>query len=173
MISGTEWRIELGDWRSHAEQSAAARLLLCRLMDEEVVVEHNSKGAPFMPSHPGLWLSISHCRQAVAVAVSDRERVGIDVESRRRVDGSLMRRVCSAAELAAVQASPDAVMAFLQLWTRKEAALKLRGTGIRGFGSMVHALEGEDMAVEDLPCGGSEVVASLARAKASTDEGRL
>ena len=84
-----------------------------------------------------------------------------------------MRRVCSAAELAAVQASPDAVMAFLQLWTRKEAALKLRGTGIRGFGSMVHALEGKDMVVEDLPCGGPEVVASLARAKASTDEGRL
>ncbi len=163
MISGTEWRIELGDWRSHAEQSAAARLLLCRLMGEEVAVEHNGKGAPFMPSHPGLWLSISHCRQAVAVAVSDRERVGIDVESRRRVDGSLMRRVCTPAELAAVQASPDAVMAFLQLWTRKEAVLKMRRTGIQGFGSMVHALEGEDVVVEDLECAMPDVVASMAR----------
>lgn len=163
MISGTEWRIELGDWRSHAEQSAAARLLLCRLMGEEVAVEHNGKGAPFMPSHPGLSLSISHCRQAVAVAVSDRERVGIDVESRRRVDGSLMRRVCTPAELAAVQASPDAVMAFLQLWTRKEAVLKMRRTGIQGFGSMVHALEGEDVVVEDLECAMPDVVASVAR----------
>ncbi len=163
MISGTEWRIELGDWRSHAEQSAAARLLLCRLMGEEVAVEHNGKGAPFMPSHPGLSLSISHCRQAVAVAVSDRERVGIDVESRRRVDGSLMRRVCTPAELAAVQASPDAVMAFLQLWTRKEAVLKMRRTGIQGFGSMVHALEGEDVVVEDLECAMPDVVASMAR----------
>lgn len=163
MISGTEWRIESGDWRSHAEQSAAARLLLCRLMGEEVAVEHNGKGAPFMPSHPGLSLSISHCRQAVAVAVSDRERVGIDVESRRRVDGSLMRRVCTPAELAAVQASPDAVMAFLQLWTRKEAVLKMRRTGIQGFGSMVHALEGEDVVVEDLECAMPDVVASMAR----------
>lgn len=163
MISGTEWRIELGDWRSHAEQSAAARLLLCRLMGEEVAVEHNGKGAPFMPSHPGLSLSISHCRQAVAVAVSDRERVGIDVESRRRVDGSLMRRVCTPAELAAVQASPDAVMAFLQLWTRKEAVLKMRRTGIQGFWSMVHALEGEDVVVEDLGCAMPDVVASMAR----------
>lgn len=163
MISGTEWRIESGDWRSHAEQSAAARLLLCRLMGEEVAVEHNGKGAPFMPSHPELSLSISHCRQAVAVAVSDRERVGIDVESRRRVDGSLMRRVCTPAELAAVQASPDAVMAFLQLWTRKEAVLKMRRTGIQGFGSMVHALEGEDVVVEDLECAMPDVVASVAR----------
>lgn len=165
MISGTEWRIELGDWRSHAEQSAAARLLLCRLMGEEVAVEHNGKGAPFMPSHPGLSLSISHCRQAVAVAVSDRERVGIDVESRRRVDGSLMRRVCTPAELAAVQASPDALMAFLQLWTRKEAVLKMRRTGIQGFGSMVHALEGEDVVVEDLECAMPDVVASMARGR--------
>lgn len=161
MISGTEWRIEKGDWRTHAEQSAAARLLLCRLLGENVVVEHDGKGAPFLPSHPGLSVSISHCRRAVAVAVSAEGRVGIDVECRRKVGESLIGRVCTPEEQAAVRSADDPAMAFLQLWTRKEAVLKMQGTGIRGFGSMVEALT-RGVAVKDLDCGAADVVAAMA-----------
>ena len=53
-------------------------------------------------------------------------------------------------------------MAFLQLWTRKEAVLKMRGTGIQGFGSMVDALTANDCHVIDLEPRLPDVVASLA-----------
>lgn len=162
MMSGTEWRIETGDWRTHAEQSAAARLLLCRLLGEAVAVEHDDKGAPYLPSHPELAVSISHCRRAVAVAVSTEGRVGIDVECRRKVGESLMQRVCTPEEWAAVQSEDDPVMFFLQLWTRKEAVLKMRGSGIQGFGSMVDALTAKDIVVRDIQCSMPDVVCSLA-----------
>ena len=133
----TEFKIEKGLWRSHQEQSAAAHDWLCRLLGSSVTVEHNSNGAPFVTGRPDLHVSISHCRTAVAVAISTNHRIGIDIESRRKTTPGLMERVCSPDELATIQASPDATMAFLRLWTKKEAVLKMRGTGIKGFDSMV------------------------------------
>ena len=73
-----------------------------------------------------------------------------------------MERVCTADEQAAVRAATDPTMAFLQLWTRKEAVLKMRGTGIQGFGSMVDALSTKNVAVTDLDTNLPDVVASLA-----------
>lgn len=144
-------------------ERALAYTLLCRLLDGETPqLEHNEKGAPYLPAHPELSVSISHCRAAVAVAVSPEGRVGIDVECRRRIGDGLMERVCTPDEQAAVQASPDPTMAFLRLWTRKEAVLKLRGTGIQGFSSMRNALLATDCVVNDLECTLPDVVASMA-----------
>ena len=160
-MNSLELRIEQGPWRSQKEQSEAARRLLCSMLGEELAVEHNTDGAPYLPQRPDLHISISHCRTAVAVAVSPEGRVGIDVECRRRVGEDLMKRVCTADELAAVQASDDPTMTFLQLWTRKEAVLKMRGTGIQGFGNMVDALSDKSCHVMDLETRIPDVVASL------------
>lgn len=155
-------RVESGEWGAHAEQSEAARRLLAEMLGEEVTVEHDEQGAPYLPSRPGLYISISHCRRAVAVAVSDRGPVGIDVECRRRVGGGLVERVCTPEEQQIIRDAADPEMAFLRFWTRKEAVLKCRRTGIKGFGSMVHALEAPDLVVEELDCGLADTVVSLA-----------
>ena len=165
-MSSTRWLIEPlpeGEGSQRERERALAYDVLCRLLDEEHPrLEHDDKGAPYLPDHPDLWVSISHCRTAVAVAVSSEGRVGIDVECRRRIGDGLMERVCAEDELAAVHSAEDSVMAFLQLWTRKEAVLKMRGTGIQGFGSMVDALTADDCHVSDLDTHLSEVVAALA-----------
>lgn len=165
-MSSTRWLIEPlpeGEGSQRERERALAYDVLCRLLDEEHPrLEHDDKGAPYLPDHPDFWVSISHCRTAVAVAVSSEGRVGIDVECRRRICDGLMERVCTEAELAAVRSAEDSVMAFLQLWTRKEAVLKMRGTGIQGFGSMVGALVANDCTIKDLNTQLPDVAASLA-----------
>ena len=162
----TRWLIEplsAGEGGQRERERALAYDILCRLLDgEHPRLEHDEKGAPYLPEHPELSVSISHCRKAVAVVVSSEGRVGIDVECRRKIGDGLLERVCTPQEQAAVCAAEDSTMAFLQLWTRKEAVLKMRGTGIQGFGSMVDALTANDCHVIDLEPRVPDVVASLA-----------
>ena len=162
----TRWLIEplsAGEGGQRERERALAYDILCRLLDGEFPrLEHDEKGAPYLPEHPEISVSISHCRKAVAVVVSSEGRVGIDVECRRKIGDGLLERVCTPDEQAAVCAAEDSTMAFLQLWTRKEAVLKMRGTGIQGFGSMVDALTANDCHVIDLETRVPDVVASLA-----------
>lgn len=143
-------------------QREEARRLLNQLVGFHCTIEHNEEGAPYLPDHPGLHISISHCRNAVAAAVCDSMPVGIDVEGRRSVSPSLFRRVCTPSEMAEIESSDDPQMHFLQLWTRKEAVLKCRGTGIRGFESMVQALSDPEYYVQDIDTGIPDVVAAVA-----------
>ncbi len=158
------WAVEAGDWRTHKEQSEAARCLLRHLVGDDIAIEHNSQGAPYITGQPSMHISISHCRTAVAVAISEKYRIGIDIESHRKVSTSLMERVCTADELAEIRTSADPTMTFLRFWTRKEAVLKMQGTGIRGFGSMVEVSEAADCTVEEIECGLDNTVAALATA---------
>lgn len=86
-------------------------------------------GKPYLPDHPGIHFNLSHCREAAACAVAVGP-VGIDVESIAPVDRDVAARVLSAAERERLAASSDPAVEFAVLWTRKEALVKLRGTGI-------------------------------------------
>lgn len=89
---------------------------------------YNSYGKPFVPGAP--CFSLSHCRHAVAVVV-DECQVGIDVESIRTYNESLAHRVMNEQEMQYIEGrGEDKAVAFTELWTQKEAVLKLRGTGI-------------------------------------------
>ena len=156
-----EWRVEQGSWRTLAQQREVALRLLGSILGESVVVEHRGCGEPFLPNRPEMHISISHCRAAVAVAASRSGRVGIDIECRRSVSAGLIERVCSKEEQEAIGSSKDPVMEFLRCWTRKEAVLKMKGTGIKGFRSMVEASAVEGCTVVELECGSPDIVATL------------
>ena len=181
MASG-EWKVlggESGDcrWRvailtadtqttgSHAEQSEQARKLLEQLAGFHCTVKHDNAGAPYLTGHDSMHISLSHCRKAVAAATCHNSEVGIDIESRRQIPHSLMQRVCTPNELAAIKAAADPTKAFLQLWTRKEAVLKCRRTGIRGFESVVSALSDPLVEVHDIDCGSSDIIAAIATSR--------
>ena len=74
-MESVKWRVESGEWRTLAEQRAAAYRLLGELTGGQIAVAHDDKGAPFLPDHPELSVSISHCRTAVAVAISEKHRI--------------------------------------------------------------------------------------------------
>ena len=94
------------------------------------LIAYSDGGKPYLANYEGPHFNISHCSRYVAVGIDETRPVGIDVECRRRVSPSLIRRVCSEAEQRLIAESDDHDMEFLRLWTRKEAYLKYTGTGI-------------------------------------------
>lgn len=154
-----------GEGSQRLREQAQAYDMLCRLVGGKPELAHDANGAPFLPSHPELCISISHCRAAVAVAVSSCGWVGIDIESRRRVSGDLIQKVCTEEEQAAIRNAADPEMEFLRCWTRKEAVLKMRRTGIQGYSSMIEASLATDCTVENIDCGSADIVAAVAIVK--------
>ena len=51
---------------------------------------YNEHGKPFLADHPEIHFNISHCKNGIAVAVSDQP-IGIDIESSRKASDSLLR----------------------------------------------------------------------------------
>ena len=88
---------------------------------------YNEYGQPRLESGP--CFSISHCKHAIAVAVSEIP-IGIDIEHIRTAKPELVERTMNEKEQANIWASESPDVAFTCLWTQKEAVLKMRGTGI-------------------------------------------
>ena len=100
---------------------------------------YTEKGKPFLLDRPDIHFSISHTKNAILVAIADAP-IGVDIEAFRSPSAALIARTMNATEQAAIAASAAATLEppatrearFSAIWTRKEAVLKLRGTGIEG-----------------------------------------
>ena len=93
---------------------------------------HNEHGKPFLKDHPEVHFNLSHCPGAALCVVAPAP-VGCDIEAvPRRLDMELCAHVCSDAEISAILAHPAPALAFIRLWTRKEAFLKYTGEGLSG-----------------------------------------
>ena len=115
----------------------AGRELLARLYREETgnecpEIAVAERGKPYFVNCP--WhFSISHTKNHVFCALSDRP-VGLDAEEKdRKVDFRLADRILSESEKRRFDAAADKQAALLRLWVLKEAAAKLTGEGLRGF----------------------------------------
>ena len=112
-----------------------AYLLLKKGLREEYGItgnplfEYGEHGKPFIVGHPEIHFSLSHCHEAVACVLSNRP-VGIDVESVRRYKEDVVRYAMNEQEQQLIAASERPDVAFIRLWTMKEARLKLTGEGI-------------------------------------------
>lgn len=122
--------------------------IILREMLEELGLSHpfvfreNEYGKPFLRDYPDIHFNLSHCKNGIAVAVSDAP-VGIDIESCREVDESLVRYTMSEEECRVIFGSDDPGRVFTEYWTKKEAVFKLRGTGItKGLHEL---LEGDEL----------------------------
>jgi 4'-phosphopantetheinyl transferase len=125
------WTAPAGD-----DQRATAKDLLLELagtlLDRTAELRYEDSGRPYVD---GLAVSISHSLRLVAVAASAIGPVGVDVEDvyPREVLG-LAHRWFDATELEWMAGEPDELVAFLQLWTAKEAVGKALGQGLRRAG---------------------------------------
>lgn len=128
---------------SKRRESAMAFSLLADILREEYAISedihfvYGEHGKPSLSGHEGIFFNLSHCSAAVACAVSNQE-IGIDIESLGRYKKSLAEHTLSDEELSLLShasfdgLSPEASkdLFFTILWTKKEAVLKLLGTGI-------------------------------------------
>lgn len=114
--------------------------------------KYNEHGKPFIPGGP--YFSISHCKEGIAVAISD-EPIGIDIEGIRHADEELIRRTMNEEERLWVTGDGLRVTGdglrdrrFTRLWTQKEAVVKAIGTGIVSFEQLQTILDNGQWALE-------------------------
>ena len=88
---------------------------------------YNEYRAPYLENGP--YFSISHCKQGIAVAVSETP-IGIDIEAIRPFNEGLMRKTMNSEEQTYILSSLNPEIEFIRLWTQKEAYVKMQGTGI-------------------------------------------
>ncbi len=109
--------------------SAVAGLLIGAVTGFRELI-FNEHGKPYVKDAADCFFSLSHSGRCVAIAV-DAEEVGLDVEKLREKDTEKLRhRFFSIEENRYIEAQSDQNVAFTDIWTRKEAYLKMKGTGI-------------------------------------------
>lgn len=116
-------------------QSQAAKALLYKVLArdhhcENVEIMYTDQGKPYLPEGP--YISISHSRGYVGVAVADHE-IGLDLEVVRPYPDKLPMRIFSPEELSWFRSRQETKADFFTFWTLKESYYKFLGSGLRGF----------------------------------------
>ncbi|MCR5312828.1 MAG: 4'-phosphopantetheinyl transferase superfamily protein [Bacteroidaceae bacterium] len=128
--SALKFKHELG-----RKQCVLAYLLLCKGLEKEYgikekpVFEYGEHGKPSIIGHANIHFNLSHCKTAVACAISN-EPVGIDIESVRKAKEPLVKYCMNDAECETIFSAANPDMEFTKLWTQKESVFKLTGSGI-------------------------------------------
>lgn len=94
------------------------------LADHEII--YDTLGKPTLSGIEDIYISLSHCRDAVLAAVSDTP-VGCDVESIPEAGGyqEIIDYCFFPEEKCRVQESDHPALTFTEIWTLKEALFKL------------------------------------------------
>ena len=138
----------------------ALRLILARYVGRDPLALRFSTGEWGKPALEGesLQFNLSHSGELALIAVARTRRVGVDVETFRAVPelDAIAARVCSKEERAALDAMKpqEREIAFLALWTRKEALAKMTGEGVGALARDVRLDEQGDcklVTLHDLP----------------------
>lgn len=107
---------------------------------------YTEHGKPYLLDFSHIHFNISHSEEFVLCAVADK-KIGVDIQKIRDYKPDLAKRVCCDAEIEHIEGSSDKASEFTRIWTQKEAALKMRGTGIAG-GDIKNCLAGIDVRSE-------------------------
>lgn len=119
--------------RGQAE-CALSYLLLCKGLREmglelQPTFVYGENGKPSLKELPHVHFNLSHCKEAVACAISDKP-IGVDIETLGRYSERLAQYTMNEKELEEINQAEDRDVAFTRLWTMKEATMKLTGEGI-------------------------------------------
>lgn len=99
------------------------------LHNDAIRFSYNSYGKPFLDGFADYQFSVSHTDGCVAFA-GGSQSVGIDVEKIAKYDPQIPGHFFAPQEAQWIEEQADRSMAFYDIWTKKEAYLKMLGTGL-------------------------------------------
>lgn len=110
------------------------RQILAVILDcqpETLSFSFNAWGKPFVDG-VDINFNLSHSNNAVAIALSWDDELGVDIEQQqsRQFSIEFLTRCCTSRELKLLKDSATPEADFYALWTLKEAALKAAGKGL-------------------------------------------
>lgn len=161
------------------ESALAFRMLQDILRDNKMLPEEeikelrfsiNEHGKPSIEGHENVFFNFSHCKNAVACVVSS-EPVGVDVECIGRYNKGVAEYTLSEEELKKLEYDEDGCprdenglqLQFTAFWTKKEAVLKLIGTGITDDVKNILHLHNDDVIYETTICEEKKFICTVAR----------
>lgn len=127
--------------RKHAQHFLLAHAILRDVLSRyvssapgEIVFAKGEHGKPFL-ADKNLEFNLTHSNDCILIAVSPKERVGVDVEFMQKTHrfDELVDRFFSdeeKEEYVAYDSEEERRLAFYRGWTRKEAYLKAMGVGL-------------------------------------------
>ena len=118
------------------------------LPNESIVFDTNAHGKPFLRDHSAFQYNLSHSGGYVACVIGGTP-VGIDIETVRPMNLEIIDRFFTKDERQYIQNRPveKKIIAFFEIWTKKEAYVKYRGTGLSLPFSSFQVLEPQDAIV--------------------------
>lgn len=99
------------------------------IKSNEIQFEYNEHGKPSIKNMPEFYFSVSHSGNCVAF-VSDNSPIGIDTEEISDARIEIAKRFFSQNEYKYILESKNQNISFYEIWTKKEAYVKLLGTGL-------------------------------------------
>jgi 4'-phosphopantetheinyl transferase len=108
----------------------------CRIEPKDIRFGYGANGKPFLlhPSQGSLFFSLAHCEDRALLAVSKNSELGADLERVRDFPEaeSIAMGFFSPSEYESLLRVPPTrkTEAFFSCWTRKEAYLKAKGSGL-------------------------------------------
>lgn len=101
----------------------------CGIAPAMLMFEYGPAGKPRLADRTAPRFNIAHSGMLAVIAIA-RGDVGIDVERRKPPVPEVTPDVFSALETRVIQSADDPLIAFYDIWTRKEALVKAKGTGL-------------------------------------------
>ena len=99
------------------------------IAENELEFEIGKNGKPHLKGIDNFHFNISHCKNTIAVAVSDSS-IGIDIEKVRKADFRICDRFFTETEKEYVGYSDRH---FFEIWTKKEAYIKSQSLALKNF----------------------------------------
>jgi 4'-phosphopantetheinyl transferase len=114
---------------------------------QKLRIKYSSHGKPYLVDYPNYDFNISHSGEYLLLAISKNGQVGVDIEIIKQDEdlSQLSPIVFSSSEQQLIHNN----LHFTQLWTKKEALLKLRGNGFFDDNYLTTQLNLSDMQLYD------------------------